>query len=33
MARKNWDKIAREEFENMDPDERASFIDLYDRVM
>jgi hypothetical protein len=32
MPRKNWDKIAAKEFENMDPDEQASFIDLYDRV-
>jgi hypothetical protein len=33
MPRRNWDKVARQEFENMDPDEQASFVDLYDRVM
>jgi len=32
MPRKNWDKVARKEFESMDPDERAAWIDLYDRV-
>jgi hypothetical protein len=32
MARRNWAKIARNEFDSMDQDEQASFADLYDKV-
>ena len=32
MARKNWQKIATSEFENLDPEGKESWGDLYERV-
>lgn len=31
-TRKNWDKIAREQYDSMDPDERDSFLELRARI-
>ena len=30
--RRDWDKIARQEFEAMDPEERESFLELRARI-
>lgn len=32
MSKRDWDKIARQEFESMDPDERESFMELRARI-
>lgn len=32
MSTRNWDRVAQNEFDNMDPDEQASFADLRERV-
>ncbi len=32
MVRRNWDTVARKEFEAMDADERESFMELRARV-
>lgn len=32
MAKRNWDKVAKNEFEAMDADEQQSFRDLRDRL-
>lgn len=32
MPKRDWDKIARQEFESMDPDERDSFLELRARI-
>lgn len=32
MTRKNWDKIARQEFEAMDPEEREHFMELRAKI-
>jgi hypothetical protein len=32
MSRRNWDKVARKEFEAMDPEERESFLELRAKI-
>ena len=33
MARKNWDKVARSEYENMEPEWQDDWADLYRKRM
>lgn len=32
MVRRNWDKIAREQFDSMDAEERESFLELRAKI-